>query len=385
MQKNFLFSLIFIFCVHSLCFSQPGRYSLKIRLSDTQSGYAKLMIIGVYSNKDSARHWAIEKAEATVQGVVPQLHPYLAFIWVNDSMLTGNFVLLPGHDQELQLNELQFGALPLDTSILGRQNKILNEKLAFIDQHETAVYFSRRSKLIKNVYQGHPPQSVLDSLKIALDKISFKKDSTIKNFIVQYPDSYVGLLYLNQRVRIRGYSPELNSALKSLNSNLQQSDLGIKTKNIFDKAKRVAIGSSFPKIQLSDGNNKIVSYDLSRLTEVHPKLLLIDFWYSNCGPCIAQFGKLKQLFKKYHDKGFDINSISTDASAKIGAWKSVVSKYALPWDQYLDINGAIAKDLNINTFPFNFLIDENGNILKKHISMVELEEILKNECKDNSI
>jgi hypothetical protein len=124
--------------------------------------------------------------------------------------------------------------------------------------------------LIKNVYQGHPPQRVLDSLTFALDKISFKKDTTIKNFIVQHPDSYVGLLYLNERVGIRGYCPELNSALKSLNSNLQQSDLGIKTKNIFDKAKRVAIGSTFPKIKLSDRNSKIVSYDVSRQMAVHP-------------------------------------------------------------------------------------------------------------------
>lgn len=39
---------------------------------------------------------------------------------------------------------------------------------------------------------------------------------------------------------------------------------------------------------------------------------LIDFWYSHCGPCIEGFPKLKKIYNQFHNRGFDIISISVD-------------------------------------------------------------------------
>lgn len=380
MKKYILITILLISLgATSKCFSQTAAYNLKINLTQIKNGYAKLLIEGISLDRDHAPKWAINNGKVAIMGTLPEPHPYLGTIWINDSIPTGNFIVRPGEQQTIKLNDDVFGAFPSMAGHLMKENIILYEKLAWVDNNETAQFYAKKSKTIREIYHGAPPLKVLDSFKVLLDKISFKKDTIIKNYIYNNPDSYVGLLYLYSRARIRGYSEALNNALSGLNENIQGSDIGNKTKKIFNKAKQTAIGHSFPALKLLDINNHPVSYKVTPEAQSEKKLILIDFWYSNCGNCIAQFETLKELYKKYHAQGFDIVSISTDTDKKIQAWRKAVSRFALPWVQYLDLNGEKAESLNIHDYPFNFLIDGQGNILHKHLPMINLQEILAHQ------
>jgi len=104
---------------------------------------------------------------------------------------------------------------------------------------------------------------------------------------------------------------------------------------------------------------------------------LVDFWFSGCAPCRAQFNTLKELYSQYSNKGFEIVGISNDKDKK--EWGKAIIDEKLSWQQYWDMNRKDTHRLSINVFPSNFLIDSKGKIIAKNISLEALDELLSRD------
>ncbi|MDF1660205.1 MAG: TlpA disulfide reductase family protein, partial [Planctomycetota bacterium] len=134
-----------------------------------------------------------------------------------------------------------------------------------------------------------------------------------------------------------------------------------------------AIGKAFPDFNVKDVDGN----DLS-LSAHKGKVVLVDFWATWCGPCRSELPELMEIYKKYHDKGFDIIGISLDENEK--RFKSFVKRQEISWPQYFDGKGwrnALARRYLIDSLPAAFLIDQNGNILAKDIRVDALEAAIK--------
>lgn len=88
---------------------------------------------------------------------------------------------------------------------------------------------------------------------------------------------------------------------------------------------------------------------------------------------------MRDLYKQYGSRGFEIVGISIDQIKDKKEWENVIVKEKLVWKQYWDKNGVESKKFSIEAFPTNFLIDSMGKIIKKNISMEELGELLSSQ------
>lgn len=130
---------------------------------------------------------------------------------------------------------------------------------------------------------------------------------------------------------------------------------------------------------LSDTLNTLRFTDVNNCAKMidahHHQYTLVDFWFSNCKPCISQFPKLTAIYEQYKNKGFEIIGISTDEQP--GDWKDAIAKYNLSWQQLWDGKKLTLDRLFIRAFRTNLLLDANGKIVQKDIELFQLEELLK--------
>jgi thiol-disulfide isomerase/thioredoxin len=96
------------------------------------------------------------------------------------------------------------------------------------------------------------------------------------------------------------------------------------------------------------------------------KVVLVDFWATWCGPCIAELPRVKKVYADFHDKGLEILGVSNDMDGeKLKAY--VGQNPDMPWPQLFDAGAAARGDwhpvttgFGIEGIPTMFLIDKKG-------------------------
>ena len=91
------------------------------------------------------------------------------------------------------------------------------------------------------------------------------------------------------------------------------------------------------------------------------KVLLIDFWATWCGPCIAELPNVKAAYDRLHPKGFEIIGISFDKEKD--DLVSFVASEKMTWPQYFDGLGwknKLGTEYGINSIPAMWLVDKKG-------------------------
>ena len=103
-------------------------------------------------------------------------------------------------------------------------------------------------------------------------------------------------------------------------------------------------------LQMIDGGVKSFS-------EYKGKLLVINFWYINCGPCIVEMPYLNQLVDKYQNEDIQFLALSFDTIPDI---KSFLNKTEFKYE-----HGSISRSMMYDFTPVapgHFIVDADGVI-----------------------
>ncbi|MXZ43362.1 MAG: SUMF1/EgtB/PvdO family nonheme iron enzyme [Gammaproteobacteria bacterium] len=137
---------------------------------------------------------------------------------------------------------------------------------------------------------------------------------------------------------------------------------------------RLVVGEEVPDFALPDLDGEM--HSLKEIIDAN-ELVFIDFWASWCGPCIAAFPALKELYTNYSDKGFEIVSISVDMIQQ--DWVESSDEQELPWIDLGEIRnmyGATAVAYGVSALPTTYLIDNNKQIIRKSLKSSDLKNVL---------
>lgn len=116
-----------------------------------------------------------------------------------------------------------------------------------------------------------------------------------------------------------------------------------------------------------------------KLSDLRGKVVMIDFWASWCRPCRMENPNVVKLYKRYHDKGFEIYSVSLDKDRR--QWLLAIEQDGLEWPNHVsDLKGWTSSGgatYGIMSVPSTVLVDREGRIIARNLRGAELANKLK--------
>lgn len=150
---------------------------------------------------------------------------------------------------------------------------------------------------------------------------------------------------------------------------------------LVEAEERKATGAPFTDITLNDMAGKTV-----RLSDYVGKgnYVLVDFWASWCGPCRAEMPNVRNVYNRFHPKGFEIVGISLDSQSD--DWQHATEQMGITWPQMSDLKGwksEAATLYGVRSIPFTLLFDPDGKIvatgLRGESLMQKLEQVYEDK------
>ena len=105
------------------------------------------------------------------------------------------------------------------------------------------------------------------------------------------------------------------------------------------------------------------------------KVVMVNFWATSCSTCVAEMPKMISTYNQYHAQGLEYVAVAMSYDPA-----NYVLNYAetrqLPFQVALDVDGKLAQAFGeVKMTPTTFVIDKQGNILKRYLGQPSFDEL----------
>lgn len=210
--------------------------------------------------------------------------------------------------------------------------------------------------------------------EIGLDPLALPK---VEQFIEHFPKEVAAVSLLEGVIQSAEWAVNPEAGKKACQLILKHFPEESKEMNIEGVQRRIeSVGKPFV---LAGTTASGKPFDLKQL---HGKVVLVDFWATWCGPCLAEMPHLQEAYEKYREKGFEIVGVSLDEDKE--SLDEFLKENKLPWMQLYEsdaskrgFENANVKRYGINAIPAMFLLDQSGRVVSTTVRGPFLEALLE--------
>ena len=221
-----------------------------------------------------------------------------------------------------------------------------------------------------NVEQGGETTELIRDFKIDLKQqtISAKTDEernkitadALQAFSAKYPEKMASVLLLGELAKSLD-GDDIKRIIASYSPTIRRTP---ETTKILENLEKLETAK--PGTVIKDFKQNSVGGEMTSISSLRGKYILIDFWASWCGPCRKENPNLVRAYYKFKDKGFDILGVSLDSNRDL--WIKAIEDDRLPWMHVSDLMGwknEVSTMFNVNSIPDNILIDREGKVIAR--------------------
>ena len=131
---------------------------------------------------------------------------------------------------------------------------------------------------------------------------------------------------------------------------------------------------SFQKETVDNLNMTTINGESITSEDLLGKVVLINFWATDCSSCIAEMPDLINTFKKYKNQNFELIAVSMfyDPPSRV---LSFSKNNNLPFPIVLDLDKKISSQFNeVTLTPTSFLINHEGKIINRITGVINFNE-----------
>jgi thiol-disulfide isomerase/thioredoxin len=140
----------------------------------------------------------------------------------------------------------------------------------------------------------------------------------------------------------------------------------------------IVVGTALPEFNFTDFDGAA-----RKLSDFKGKYLLLDFWGTWCGPCVAELPELRAARDRFRARGFEVLGMDREHSATSEAVRRFLGEKGVTWPNATSesVKDLIDNRYRMTIFPTLILLDPDGIIVEigGHIQTMlpRLEQLLE--------
>ena len=240
---------------------------------------------------------------------------------------------------------------------------------------------------LNNLYKANPEYENLKEKWTEEYNVLIEEQSKFStNFVLKNPFSMASVYALYQKYKDQSYVirdlQTMRTAASALNAIYPNSNL---VKALYEntlqylrdqKAAQMKQyieqeGVNSPDIELPNPSGKEIA-----LSSLRGKVVLLHFWAAEDQGSRLLNSLLTDAYKKYKSKGLEIYQVNVGTNRS--EWLDAIDKDNLNWINVGDLEGSTNARLsyNIQSIPYNYLMDKEGKIVAKNLTGPNLDKAL---------